>query len=75
MKVEVYVQTNCVQCKMTMNLLRQTHVPFERVSLNDHPEERSWLKEHGYQATPVVITDKERWVGFRPDKIKGLSEQ
>lgn len=75
MKVKVYVQTDCVQCKMTMNLLRQMQVPFETVNLNDYPEERSRLKELGYQATPVVITDKERWAGFCPDKIKELSEQ
>ena len=31
-----------------------------------------FLQSLGYRSAPVVVTTRDNWSGFRPDKIKGL---
>ena len=75
-EVIVYSKDNCVQCKMTKQELNRSGIEFKEVNL-DHVEDadniRAKLREQGFQATPVVETENETWTGFRPDKIKQIS--
>jgi len=32
----------------------------------------SKIKEMGYQAVPVIVTETENWYGFQPDKLATL---
>ena len=77
-RVIVYSKDNCVQCKMTKQELNRHGIEFKEVNL-DHVDNaddiRAKLREQGFQATPVVETENETWTGFRPDKIKEISEE
>lgn len=77
-KVIVYSKDNCVQCKMTKQHLNRNGIEFKEINL-DHVEDtddiRAKLRERGFQATPVVETENETWTGFRPAKIKEISEE
>ena len=75
-KVIVYSKDNCVQCKMTKRELNRHGIKFKEINL-DHVDNaddiRAKLRDQGFQATPVVETENETWTGFRPDKIKQIS--
>lgn len=76
-KVIVYSKDNCVQCKMTKQQLNRNGIKFKEINL-DHVEDkdtwRKYLHEEGYSSSPVVETENETWTGFRPAKIKEISE-
>lgn len=77
-EVIVYSKDNCVQCKMTKQQLKRNGIEFKEVNLshvNNADDIRAKLREQGFQATPIVETENETWTGFRPDKIKKISEE
>ena len=76
-EVIVYSKDNCVQCKMTKQELNRNGIEFKEINLShvDNADDiRAKLREQGFQATPVVKTENETWAGFRPNKIKEISE-
>lgn len=76
-KVIVYSKDDCVQCKMTKQELNRNGIEFKEINLShvDNADDiRAKLREQGFQATPVVETENETWTGFRPAKIKEISE-
>ncbi|POH13414.1 hypothetical protein BGL41_04650 [Fructilactobacillus sanfranciscensis] len=75
-EVIVYSKDNCVQCKMTKQELNRNGIEFKEINLdhvNNADDIRAELREQGFQATPVVKTENETWTGFRPAKIKQIS--
>lgn len=76
MSLTIYVKNNCPQCKMTLVVMRQLQIqPDTTINISEHPEAIESLKQAGWKATPVVVTDTDSWSGFRPDKIKQLVDQ
>lgn len=78
MAVLVYTQPGCGPCKATVRSLERTGVEHELVDITEHPEGADFIRNHGWQATPVVnVTDDEgttvaAWQGFRPEHITAL---
>lgn len=72
--VTVYTKQDCMQCKMTKNVLTQKGIEFTVKNVTEHPEYRDEVLALDYQALPVVVTDDDSWFGFRPDKINELAE-
>lgn len=73
--IKVYGQQNCMQCKMTKNFLEKENKEFEYVDLTGDLEKIKALKELYNKdkiSLPLVVTDKEVWQGFRPDKLKAV---
>jgi glutaredoxin-like protein NrdH len=62
-----------VQCNQTKRLLERATVSYNSVDLSTDTEAMTMVKDLGYTAAPVVITDKlGHWSGFRLEKIKEL---
>lgn len=56
--------------------MRQLQIqPDTIINISGHPEAIGSLKQAGWKATPVIVTDTDSWSGFRPDKIKQLVDQ
>ena len=72
-EVKVYSKENCVQCDATIRKLGQLGIQYEVIMLEENPEILEQLKEEGYMQAPVVDTGEEKWSGYKPDKLKGLS--
>lgn len=72
MIITIYTRNNCVQCHATKRAIENQGFVFEVVNLDRTPEAANQLRILGYQQLPVVITDRESWSGFRPDKINRL---
>ena len=70
--VTVYTLPACVQCDSTKKLLTKNEIPFEVVDLSQDEAALDMVRELGYQAAPVVVTEDAHWSGFRPDMIASL---
>ncbi|CAM5736478.1 glutaredoxin-like protein NrdH [Mycolicibacterium aubagnense] len=73
MTVTVYTKPACVQCNATYKALDKAGIAYEKVGLGVDDEAREYVLALGYLLAPVVVTDSEHWSGFRPDRIKALS--
>lgn len=77
MKIKIYTQNGCPQCKMTKRVLGQLELPYEEINVSllgdKENKTRNYLKDDlNFRAFPCVITEEEAWSGFRPDKLKAL---
>lgn len=72
--VKVYSKNNCIQCKMTKELLKQRNVNFLEINVDnvENKDALSALKEKGIKSLPYVETEIKSWTGFRPAEIKAI---
>jgi glutaredoxin-like protein NrdH len=70
--VTVYSKPECVQCNSTKNVLKKLGIPYVEVDVSVDADAYNTLIEAGFVGVPVVKTDDDTWVGFRPDRIKAL---
>ncbi|KIU14547.1 MULTISPECIES: glutaredoxin-like protein NrdH [Mycolicibacterium] len=75
MTVTVYTKPACVQCNATYKALDKAGIAYEKVDISIDDEAREYVLALGYLQAPVVVTDSEHWSGFRPDRIKALSNE
>lgn len=73
--VTVYTKPACVQCNATFKALDKQGTPYRKVDITDVPEARDYVLALGYLSAPVVVAGTEHFSGFRPDRIKALSNQ
>lgn len=67
--VTVYGKPACVQCNATYRALDKKNIAYSTVDVSQDAEALARIRALGYAQAPVVITDKDHWSGFRPDKI------
>lgn len=72
--VNIYTKNNCIQCKMTKNLLDKLDIQYNEINIEQNPNELEALKKRGVKRMPFieVKATKENWSGFQPDKIQSL---
>ena len=70
--ITVYTLPNCVQCDNTKRLFDRGGVTYETVDLSKDEEAMTMVQSLGYQAAPIVMTEKGHWGGFRLEKIRNL---
>lgn len=74
-KVVLYSRNNCWPCKKTKKLLTELEIIFEEINLDERTDLMDYVKnELGFSATPVVVTDYDKWAGFQPDKIRAIKK-
>lgn len=71
--ITVYTKPLCVQCDATKRALDKAGVTYSTVDITENPDALAYIKSLGYAQAPVVITDDAQWSGFRPDRIKALT--
>lgn len=69
MRISIYTTPECAQCRMTKKMLDEANVPYESIDLSQDAEALEMVRELGYTAAPVVITDSTHWSGFRHERI------
>lgn len=69
MRISIYTTPNCPQCRMTKKMFDEAQVAYELIDLSEDAESLAMVRELGYTAAPVVITDAGHWYGFRHDRI------
>ena len=73
-QVTVYSKPDCMQCNFTKKWLKEQGVPYTELNIKEDQEALLKVKEMGYQAVPVIVTETENWYGFQPDKLAELVE-
>lgn len=73
-QVIVYSKPNCMQCNFTKKWLKERNIPYTELNVEEDEAALSKIKEMGYQAVPVIVTETENWYGFQPDKLSKLVE-
>ncbi|WP_026550768.1 glutaredoxin-like protein NrdH [Arthrobacter sp. Br18] len=73
MTVTVYTKPACVQCNATYRALDRKGITYQSVDISEDPAALERVRSMGYLQAPVVVTDKDHWSGFRPDKINELA--
>lgn len=73
--VTVYTKPACVQCNATYMALDNHGIAYRKVDVTQDPEARDYIMSLGYLQAPVVIAGEQHWSGFRPDRIKALTNQ
>ncbi|WP_026535676.1 glutaredoxin-like protein NrdH [Arthrobacter sp. H14] len=74
MTVTVYTKPACVQCNATYRALDKKGITYQSVDMSQDPEALDRVRSLGYMQAPVVVTEKDHWSGFRPDKINELAQ-
>ncbi|WP_028280053.1 glutaredoxin-like protein NrdH [Arthrobacter sp. H5] len=75
MTVTVYTKPACVQCNATYRALDKKGITYQSVDISQDPAALERVRSLGYMQAPVVITEKDHWSGFRPDKINELAQE
>lgn len=75
MNVTVYTNPNCVQCDMTKKQMDKLKIEYTVVDLSQDSESLKMVTDLGFTSAPVVITDTDKWSGFKLAKIEGLIAQ
>jgi glutaredoxin-like protein NrdH len=68
----VYTTPNCVQCNQTKKYLDRENVPYTTVDLTQDQEAMDMITGLGFKSVPVVITETDKWAGFKLDKLSAL---
>lgn len=71
--VTVYTKPGCVQCTATFKALDKNGVNYEKVDVTENAEAHDYVMSLGYLQVPVVVTPAGHFGGFRPDRIKALT--
>jgi glutaredoxin-like protein NrdH len=74
MSITVYTKPACVQCTATYKALDKQGITYDKVDITLDTEARDYVMALGYLQAPVVVAGDSHWSGFRPDRIKALSE-
>jgi glutaredoxin-like protein NrdH len=73
--ITVYTKPGCVQCNATYKALDKQGIIYRKVDISLDDQARDYVMSLGYLQAPVVIAGCQHWGGFRPDRIKALSNQ
>ena len=77
--VTMLTKPQCVQCRMTAQLLNEAGVDYQVIDLTESEAAMEWAQDHDFRAAPIVVVgemsteDFDAWAGFRPDKIAALA--
>ncbi|WP_415880990.1 redoxin NrdH [Mycobacterium intracellulare] len=71
--VTLYTKPACVQCNATKKALDKQGIPYETVDISLDSEARDYVIALGYLQAPVVVAGNDHWSGFRPDRIRELT--
>jgi glutaredoxin-like protein NrdH len=73
-RITVYTKPACVQCNAVFRALDKAGIEYRKVDISTDPEARDYVMSLGYLQAPVVFAGRDNhFSGFRPDRIKQLS--
>ncbi|OJG29031.1 glutaredoxin-like protein NrdH [Enterococcus casseliflavus] len=58
---------------MAKRFLSENQIAFEEINIDNEPEALEFLKEQGFQSVPVITSDAQTIIGFRPDQLRQLA--
>lgn len=72
--ITVYTKPACVQCNATYRALGKAGIAYEVVDITTDNDARDYVMGLGHLQAPVVVAGEQNWSGFRPERIKALTQ-
>ncbi|HLR57556.1 MAG TPA: glutaredoxin-like protein NrdH [Beutenbergiaceae bacterium] len=74
MTITVYSKPACVQCDATYRALDKNGLEYVIVDISSDAIALDYVKSLGHMQAPVVVAGEEHWSGYRPDRIRSLTQ-
>lgn len=74
MTITVYSKPACVQCDATYRALDKNGLDYVIVDISSDAIALDYVKSLGHMQAPVVVAGEEHWSGYRPDRIRSLTQ-
>lgn len=65
----IYTSPYCDKCTKTIGEYERRQMPVKTIDVEQTPGALHALTAMGFRRLPVVITDEDKWSGYRLDKI------
>lgn len=72
--ITVYSKPACMQCTATKKALDRAGLDYTLVDISTDDQAREHVLALGYLQAPVVEANGEHWSGFRPERIRQLTQ-
>jgi glutaredoxin-like protein NrdH len=73
--ITVYAKPACMQCNATFRALDTAGINYNKVDLSENEQARGYVMSLGYLQAPVIyISPTRHWSGFRPDRLRSLTD-
>lgn len=73
--ITVYGKPRCQACKATTRKLDKLGITYTYTDITENPDAHAYVTSLGYREAPVVtLSNGDSWSGFRPERIKYLTE-
>lgn len=73
MTITVYSKPACVQCDATYRALDKNGLDYVIVDISSDSIALDYVKSLGHMQAPVVVAGEEHWSGYRPERIRSLT--
>ncbi|MDN6967178.1 glutaredoxin-like protein NrdH [Oenococcus sp. UCMA 17063] len=67
--IKIYTRDDCLQCYMTKKWLNEHKLKYTEINISRDKKYIDYLKSKSVKQTPYVVTNRENWSGFRPNKL------
>ena len=75
MNITVYTKNQCVQCKMSKNILNDLGISYTEKNVDTNEKFMDEAKSTGYKSMPIILKDGQVIAsGFMPDVLNQLGE-
>lgn len=70
MKIVVYSQPNCGECKMVKTFLDHHNIEFEEKNIREDKEAYDTLVQSNFRSTPVTFINEKSIAGFDTESLE-----
>ena len=74
MSITVYTLPQCSQCEQTKRFFNKNSIEYSVVDISKDEDARKTVTDMGFSSAPIVVTDHDRWSGFRLEKLNKTVE-
>lgn len=71
-EVRIYTKDDCTNCESTKSLMDELEINYTVINMDREPSAKAVVKSMGFRQAPVVITNTNKWSGFKESNIRGL---
>lgn len=73
--ITVFTRPACGPCRATKVALDKLGLDYDVIDISVDDEARDYVMSLGHLSAPVVVAGDQHWSGFRPERIKDLSNK
>lgn len=72
MIARIFTQPECQPCNATARTFERHGIAYVLIDVSTDQAAYNYIRDLGYQQTPVVVFGDQHWSGYRPERIRAL---